>query len=50
MERLSEALLNVELPPDAQIALDALVAKARELDDIVPDAIEPVDTSDQQNA
>ncbi len=35
---LEVALADVELPAEAQVALDGLKAKAQELDDIVPDA------------
>lgn len=39
---LEAALVNVELPEDAQVALAALVVKAQALDDVVPD-VEPIE-------
>ena len=39
---LQDALANVEVPADAQAALDTLVAKAQALDDIVPEVVPPV--------
>lgn len=35
---LQTSLTDVELPAEAQTALDALTAKAQELDDIIADA------------
>ena len=40
---LQDALANIEVPADAQAALDTLVAKAQALDDIVVDAAPPVE-------
>ena len=38
---LESALSDVDVPADAQAAIDALKAKAQSLDDIVPDAPVP---------
>lgn len=39
---LQNALLNIEIPAEAQAALDALTATAQEFDDIVPEVAPPV--------
>lgn len=38
---LKESLTNVELPPDAQAALDKLVATSAALDALNPDVVAP---------
>src|SRR5688572_8181691 len=38
---LKESLTNVELPPDAQAALDKLVATSAALDALNPDVVSP---------
>lgn len=39
---LQDALANVELPADAEVALNNLVGAAQSLDDLNPDAPAPV--------
>ena len=38
VQALKDALVNVELPAEAQVALDNLSAQAKALDDLNPDA------------
>ena len=43
IDELQNALVDVEIPADAQAALDELATAAQALDDVVPDVAPPVE-------